>query len=183
MTRWLGISNEEVEAWARKICFSIDVRSNHFVQIGIRTLARERILGTLNQRRKRFCRGISPFLKTVITISFESIHIGGTSYEIIRWWRWSEGGGLGIEYKVEIGWRRVIYLFGDDCYFGKRLSNSALTHSCEANSKANVAKREIYWTVGIYVRIIIISTMLLVRMQRWLWTYFISRGKWEDGIK
>ena len=92
----MGIWNEEMEVWARKVCFSIDVRSNHFVQIGIGTLARERILGTLNQRRKpRFCREISPpFLKTVIMISFMSIHIVGASYEIICLWGWGEGDGL-----------------------------------------------------------------------------------------
>ena len=48
----MGISSEEMEAWARSICFSADVRSDHFFQIGIRTRMRERILGVWNQPRK-----------------------------------------------------------------------------------------------------------------------------------
>ena len=91
----MGIWNEEMEVWTRRVCFSqmsdpitsfksgyAPWRENEFWERGT------------SEESPNFVEKSPPLLRMVIMISFMSIHIVGASYEIILLWGWSEGDRL-----------------------------------------------------------------------------------------
>ena len=82
----MGISNEDMEAWARKVCFpQISLLSDWDSHLGTRKNS-----GSVEPAKKA-----PDFVENPRDDHYDKA-FEYKSYEIIRWSGWSGGGGLGL---------------------------------------------------------------------------------------